>query len=250
MQPITVTRPDKAGNAVIRHGERRWRAAKIAGLEKIRVLIDEKSDEEARSLDQYVENEQREGLSPSEIVAFVAERLATGMKAVELAAQIGKSQAAISKFAAIGGAPRAVVEQLDRVGIETAYILLQCHKLDPGETERLIDLKAGDVRYREAVDLQTTLKGGEPTPLVSSDAGGAEREADVEAGTISDQEPEAPNKPIPSPSAAIQQGHHRPSERDLDDRLGIVVNGARARFISGTVLFEGESEPRFIELTA
>lgn len=266
LQPITVTRPDNEGRATIRHGERRWRAAKIAGFEMIRVVIDPSEGDAGRRIDQFVENEQREGLSPSEVVAFVKERLAAGMKAGELAQEIGKSKAAVSKLTALAEAPTFITERLDSVGIEAGYILMQCEKIDAART-KLFVVEAGDnIRKRDAEALQGELKGKTESfaghgrqqnggePLARDDRNGG-------AGAKQALE-EEPSSPTSLPSATSNQRAEREranskvpvfsdeggSARLLSDYPAIEVQGRSARFISGMVIFEGKLEAEFVDL--
>ncbi len=64
LQPIVV-RPNHAGGYKIVAGERRWRAARQAGLREVPVIVREISDEEAIEL-ALIENLQREDLDPVE----------------------------------------------------------------------------------------------------------------------------------------------------------------------------------------
>ncbi len=64
--PIIVNEDKKVkNNYTIVAGERRWRAAKLAGLKKIQVIVN-KGEEKASSLSSLIENVQREDLSPLE----------------------------------------------------------------------------------------------------------------------------------------------------------------------------------------
>ena len=64
IQPIVVT-PQKNGRYMIVAGERRWRAAKKAGLKKVPVVVKEYTQEEIAQI-ALVENLQREDLNPIE----------------------------------------------------------------------------------------------------------------------------------------------------------------------------------------
>ena len=64
IQPIVVT-PQKSGRYMIVAGERRWRAAKKAGLKKVPVIVREYTQEEIAQI-ALVENLQREDLNPIE----------------------------------------------------------------------------------------------------------------------------------------------------------------------------------------
>jgi len=67
MQPLLV-RPLTGGHHEIIAGERRWRAAQLAGLEEVPVLIREVADEAALAMS-LIENIQREDLNPMEEAA-------------------------------------------------------------------------------------------------------------------------------------------------------------------------------------
>jgi ParB family chromosome partitioning protein len=97
MQPILV-RPLERGRYEIIAGERRWRAAKIAGLAEIPVLIREVPDSAALAM-ALVENIQREDLNPLEEAGGV-QRLIGEFKLThqEAAEAIGRSRAATTNL--------------------------------------------------------------------------------------------------------------------------------------------------------
>ena len=77
-------------------GERRWRAAKLAGITELPVIITEYGDREAMTV-ALVENLQREDLNAmEEAEALAMLRDAHGLSQEELAAQLGKSRSAIA----------------------------------------------------------------------------------------------------------------------------------------------------------
>jgi ParB family chromosome partitioning protein len=95
VQPLLV-RP--AGNAryEIVAGERRWRAAKLAGLTKLPVLVRQLSDMEVTAA-ALIENLQREDLKPlEEAGAMAALREQFGLSQDELANTLGKSRSAVA----------------------------------------------------------------------------------------------------------------------------------------------------------
>ena len=94
IQPIIVTKKD--GYYEIVAGERRWRAAKIAGLTKVPVVI--KKWEEGEAFEAaLVENLQREDLNPME-EAESYQRLQEefGMSQEKIAEKVGKSRSAVT----------------------------------------------------------------------------------------------------------------------------------------------------------
>ena len=64
LQPLLVS--DKKGYYEIIAGERRWRAAKIAGLKEIPVIVKEFTEQEVVEIS-LIENIQREDLNPIEM---------------------------------------------------------------------------------------------------------------------------------------------------------------------------------------
>ncbi len=96
LQPIIV-RPAKAeGRYTIVAGERRWRAARIAGLTEVPVIVREIDDALAAQL-ALIENLQREDLDPvEEARAFKRLKSAFSMTQEEIAKAIGRSRSAVA----------------------------------------------------------------------------------------------------------------------------------------------------------
>lgn len=95
IQPIVVT-PSKKGLYKIVAGERRWRAAKKAGLKEISVVINEYSEEQIAEV-ALIENLQREDLNPIEEALGYHSLLEDFKLTQELISQkIGKSRSAIA----------------------------------------------------------------------------------------------------------------------------------------------------------
>jgi len=63
IQPVAVTPNGSADHFTLLAGERRWRAAQMAGLEKIPAIVRERVDDQTRAEIALIENVQREGLS-------------------------------------------------------------------------------------------------------------------------------------------------------------------------------------------
>ena len=95
LQPVLVTRTGEHRYGLIA-GERRWRAAQMAGLTEIPVLITDLADHDALAV-ALVENLQRQDLSPLEEAAAY-ERLIqrTGLSQEETAKRVGKSRSAVA----------------------------------------------------------------------------------------------------------------------------------------------------------
>jgi ParB family chromosome partitioning protein len=97
VQPVLV-RPRPGGTYELVAGERRWRAARLAGLETLPALVQERDD--ARSLeDALIENMAREDLNPIEAaraVAGLVEEL--GLTREEVGRRVGRSRVAVSNL--------------------------------------------------------------------------------------------------------------------------------------------------------
>ncbi len=97
MQPILV-RPVEAGRYEIVAGERRWRAARMAGLATVPVLVKEIPDQQALAA-ALIENIQREDLSPLEEAAGI-QRLVQEFSLTHqaIAETLGRSRAAVTNL--------------------------------------------------------------------------------------------------------------------------------------------------------
>ncbi len=111
LQPVLV-RATGPGEYELVAGERRWRAAKRAGLQVIPALV--RTTDDAASLEQaLVENLQREDLNPMDEAAAYQQLLEDfHLTHDELAARVGKSRAAISNTLRLFQLPPAVQRML------------------------------------------------------------------------------------------------------------------------------------------
>ena len=108
LQPIAV-RPKKAGPGyVIIAGERRWRAARMAGLDEVPVLVKEVTDEQAAAL-ALIENLQREDLDPIEEAEGCQQLIEKyGLTQETAAKRLGKSRSAVTNSLRLLGLPEDV----------------------------------------------------------------------------------------------------------------------------------------------
>lgn len=112
LQPVLV-RPVAGGTYELVAGERRWRAAQMAGLEQIPAIIEQRDDSEALEA-AIVENMARADLNPVEearAVAALVEELGMTKKAV--GRRVGRSRSAISNLLRILDLPDSVLEMLE-----------------------------------------------------------------------------------------------------------------------------------------
>ena len=112
LQPVLV-RPISTGGYQIVAGERRWRAARMLGLEEIPVSIRELSDSEAMQI-AIIENLQRENLNPIEEAAGYSELIEKfGMTQDKVAKMVGRSRSAIANAVRLLTLPDRIVKMLE-----------------------------------------------------------------------------------------------------------------------------------------
>jgi ParB family chromosome partitioning protein len=144
LQPVLV-RPAAAGSYELIAGERRWRAARIAGLGTVPAIVRESEDAAALEL-ALVENMAREDLSPIEearALAALVEEL--GLTREEVGRRVGRSRAAVSNLIRLLDLPDEVVE------------LLQAGTLSEGHGRAL--LLAEDHAMRRALAREAAARG-------------------------------------------------------------------------------------------
>lgn len=95
IQPLTV-RKLQSGYYQIIAGERRWRAARMAGLSEVPAIVIEADDRKAMEL-AMIENLQREDLNPiEEAEGYQVLMSQYGMTQEETAQRVGKSRSAVA----------------------------------------------------------------------------------------------------------------------------------------------------------
>lgn len=120
MQPIVV-RPVADGRYEIIAGERRWRAAQMAGLDSIPVVIRDVPDEAAIAM-ALIENIQRENLNPIE-EAMALHRLQTEFELTQqqVADAVGKSRSTITNLLRLMNLTDEVKKMLEYGDIEMGH---------------------------------------------------------------------------------------------------------------------------------
>jgi ParB family chromosome partitioning protein len=167
IQPIIV-RPLPAGaSGTARYeivaGERRWQAAKLAGLTDIPVIVRDLSDKEAVAV-ALIENIQREELTAAE-EARSLKRLTTefSLTQQEVADSVGRSRAAVSNLIRLLELPQPVVALIDSKALSMGHARALLGLREDAARERLGQLVAQrGLSVRETENLvRKTLEGAE-----------------------------------------------------------------------------------------
>jgi ParB family chromosome partitioning protein len=120
LQPVLV-RPKAGGTYELVAGERRWRAAQIAGLKTVPALVRAREDAEALEL-ALIENMAREDLSPIEearACAALVEEL--GLTREEVGRRVGRGRVAVSNLIRLLDLPDDVVELLQEGALSEGH---------------------------------------------------------------------------------------------------------------------------------
>lgn len=152
MQPVVLRSRPHGGYELIA-GERRWRAARIAGLLHIPAVIRDVTDEQASAM-ALIENIQREDLNPLE-EARALERLKDefGLTQQQVGDAIGKSRVAVTNLLRLLNLCPPVRDMLLAGEIEMGHAraLLPLDPLDQERLARVVATKALSVRATEAL---------------------------------------------------------------------------------------------------
>jgi len=128
MQPIVV-RPVSGDQFEIIAGERRWRAAQLAGLDRIPAIVRDVSDDSAIAM-ALIENIQRENLNPiEEAQALRRLQVEFELSQQQVAERVGKSRSAIANLLRLLSLEQSVRE------------LVETNQLDMGHAKVLLALE-------------------------------------------------------------------------------------------------------------
>ncbi len=162
LSPVLVRPSKNQGRYVLMAGERRARAAKLAGLSTIPAIVDQEDDESgARTLSiQLVENLQRSDLTPLERAhAIGALKEAHGLSIREVAERLGLSKSMVQRSLDLLDLPDDLLNALREGASESKILLLA--KLDSAE-KRAPYLKDVDGISRK--ELESTLRAKDGSP--------------------------------------------------------------------------------------
>ena len=232
LQPITLRKLGPK-SYVIRFGDRRFRAARIAGLATIDAIVAEGAVGEFDIVDQIVENDQRVNLTAREMAAAVTDMLGRGMKHKEIATRLGRDVKTVGRLASVVDMPPLFQELLDTAALRTVCNLHQLWAKEPTLVEAFIKDTLVEDMTRARVEQLISSVGGQ--------GGDGNTESDILQGGRSDQ-------PTESKIAS------RPATVDAEGRrsdVAVVINGQSGRLVLGTsvrVIFDGEDAPRSVKV--
>ncbi len=223
LQPILVHKEADDRYTIIA-GERRARAAKIAGISHVPVLIRHLSDVEKVEI-ALVENLQREDLTPiEEARAYKSLTDTFGLSQEEVATRVAKNRSTIANSLRLLRLPTNMQEALESGTITAGHARALLMVADPADQERLFAcILESALSVREAENLASNLNQG------STKTGGGER---------------APSVPRPAEIAEIEQ--------HLLDRFGtkVFVRGTAGRGRIEISYYSRDDLERVLEIMA
>jgi len=143
IQPLTV-RELPSGYYQIIAGERRWRAARLAGLSDVPVVVIEADDKKAMEL-ALIENLQRQDLNPvEEALGYQTLINEYGLTQEEAAARVGKSRPSVANALRLLNLPAAILEHVRAgrlsAGHARAVLALKSEKKQTEATQKIMAL--------------------------------------------------------------------------------------------------------------
>ena len=170
IQPLIVQKRDDFYEIIA--GERRWRAAKIAGLKEVPVIIKDYTDQEIVEIS-LIENIQREDLNPIE-EAFAYKRLLEEfhLKQDEVAERVSKSRTAVTNSMRLlkldGRVQQMVIDEMITTGHARAILAIEDKEMQYQTAVRVFDEKLS-VRETEKlvkkIGKEQTAAAEEPEPI-------------------------------------------------------------------------------------
>ena len=167
IQPITVRPLDKGYYQIIA-GERRWRAARLAGLTQVPAIVIEADDRKAMEL-ALIENLQREDLNPIEEAEGYKTLIETyHMTQEDAAATVGKSRPAVANAMRLLTLDESVREAVKdgRLSAGHARALLPLPAARQREAAEAIAAQGLSVRQTEALVKRLTTEKKEREPSI------------------------------------------------------------------------------------
>lgn len=171
MQPVIARRLGQDSYEIVA-GERRWRAAQLAGLATIPVLLRELSDQDTLAM-ALIENIQREDLNVmEEAKALVRLQEEFGFTQEQVAKAVGKSRSAVANLMRLNGLQVDVITLLERGDLEMGHgrALLALSGRQQVETARMVAGKGLSVRDTEALVRKTLNYQQSAEPTTTRDA--------------------------------------------------------------------------------
>lgn len=162
IQPIVVRDdPDNVGKFIVVAGERRLKAAKLAGFTKIRSILSTYDNSQLGYV-QIAENAKRDNLKFYEMAEFIVSRADAGEKQADIAEKLGTSKSQVNLYMIWKVAPDYLKDIKERfVSIRTFYELTKLSEKYPNEVKSFIATEEGELGRDDVATLKKKLTAPE-----------------------------------------------------------------------------------------
>lgn len=140
IQPIVVREdPDNVGKFIVVAGERRLKAAKLAGFKKIRSLLSTYDNSQLGYV-QIAENAKRDNLKFYEMAEFIVSRADAGEKQADIAEKLGTSKSQVNLYMIWKDAPELLKNAKDKFNaIRAFYDAVKLYEEHPDEISDFVE---------------------------------------------------------------------------------------------------------------
>lgn len=140
IQPIVVREdPDNVGKFIVVAGERRLKAAKLAGFKKIRSILSTYDNSQLGYV-QIAENAKRDNLKFYEMAEFIVSRADAGEKQADIAEKLGTSKSQVNLYMIWKDAPELLKDAKDKFNaIRAFYDAVKLYEEHPDEISDFIE---------------------------------------------------------------------------------------------------------------
>ena len=167
IQPIVVREdPDNVGKFIVVAGERRLKAAKLAGFKKIRSILSTYDNSQLGYV-QIAENAKRDNLKFYEMAEFIVSRADAGEKQADIAEKLGTSKSQVNLYMIWKVAPEFLKNAKDHFSsIRTFYDITKLADEFSDEVKSFIENANGEISRADITSLKKSLT--EPNTAVES----------------------------------------------------------------------------------
>lgn len=147
LQPIVVHPVDAEGRCQIHFGAKRWRAAQLAGLLEVPVVV---RDAPADAYAQVAENQRRHGLMPLDLARFIRGRVDAGDSNATVAKRLGMNLTTVAHHLALLELPPELDEALNAGRITSPRTLHELSNLHAEQPEQVRSLMSSGAKITRA----------------------------------------------------------------------------------------------------
>ena len=200
LQPIVVHPIDALGRHQIHFGAKRWRAAQLARLQEIPVVV---RDAPADPYTQVAENQKRHGLTPLDLARFIRGRVDAGDSSATVAKRLGMNLTTVAHHLALLALPPELDEALKSGRCTSPRTLHELSKLHDEQPEEVRALMASDAEITRTT--VSALRAAPENSAATDNAPSPSNKLVAQANAACDRLERALGRIRPSDNAALPE---------------------------------------------